>query len=49
MKSFIKKKQYENTYKCTQKNEDQICDCLSTGILEEDGKAIPSNDEATNF
>lgn len=31
------------------KNEDQICDCLSTGILEEDGKAIPSNDEATNF
>lgn len=31
------------------KNEDQICGHLSTGIPEEDGKAIPSNYEATDF
>ena len=31
------------------KNGDQICSFLLTGVLEENGKAVPSNYEATDF
>lgn len=31
------------------KNGDQICSFLLTGVLEENGEAVPSNYEVTDF
>lgn len=49
LKSSGKRNQINKFIQMHTKNEDQICSCLSTRIIEDVGKTIPSNYEATDF